>query len=163
MNPQYLRRAMTVTALSFFVLASQVIAAFPSQVAPPVPAANDIQLFAGKWKALHKTSPILILELHIEKGALAGGIRVCSFTINTEDTGRVVEITDPTLSRSLPVRNLEVWGKSATFDWKDPDGDENHLKLELTEPDAGRLNWVGLPAGLKVEPMAVSKEIPGKP
>jgi hypothetical protein len=57
----------------------------------------------------------------------------------------------------LPLRNLIVSGKSVAFDWKDPDGDENHWKLELTGTDAGQLIWVGLPNGLKAEPIPVSR------
>jgi hypothetical protein len=34
--------------------------------------------------------------------------------------------------RSLTLHNLAVSGKSVSFDWKDPDGDENHWKTELT-------------------------------
>jgi len=68
-----------------------------------------------------------------------------------------VTITNEKPSESLPVRNLVVSGKSLTFDWKDPDGDENHWKLELTGTDAGQLIWVGLPNGLKAEPIPVSR------
>jgi hypothetical protein len=148
--------------LSFFVLAIASVPATPKQAARPAAATADLQQFAGKWTALHKGTPILVLELHVEKGKLAGGIQVCGFTINTEDNGKIVEITDSTLSAALPVSNLEVSGKSLSFDWKDPDGDENHWKLELTGSDAGQLRWIGLPKGLTAEPIPVTKDLPTK-
>jgi hypothetical protein len=96
-------------------------------------------------------------------GKLLDGIRVCAFTINTEDTGKIVEITDRTLSSSVPVRNLEIFGKSLSFDWKDPDGDENHWKLELTGTNAGRIIWLRLAKDLKAEPIPVTRPAPTQP
>jgi hypothetical protein len=160
MTAKRFARAVALETLSWFSLMITCISASPFQAARRAVTATDLQQFAGTWTALHNGTRILVLELHNEKGELAGDIRVCSFTINTEDTGKIVEITDPALSKRSPVRNLVVSGKSLSFDWNDPDGDENHWKLELIGTDAGRLNWVGLPHGLKVEPIQVTRKAP---
>jgi hypothetical protein len=81
---------------------------------------------------------------------LAGGISVCSFNMRMEGTRQVINIVDKTLTESFPIRNLGVSGKSLSFDWKDPDGDEDHLEFEEIGTDAGRLNWVGLPNDLEL-------------
>ena len=120
-------------------------------------AVNDVQPFAGKWTAMHDGIRIVELALRVEKGSLTGAIRICTFTINTESTGKIGQVTNDKLSADLPLRNLIVSGKSVAFDWKDPDGDENHWKLELMGKDAGQLIWLGLPSGLKAEPIPVSR------
>ena len=130
---------------------------FPRAEARPMAVANDVQPFAGRWTALHDGIRIVELALRVEKGSLTGAIRICTFTINTESTGKIGQVTNDKLSADLPLRNLIVSGKSVAFDWKDPDGDENHWKLELTGTDAGQLIWVGLPNGLKAEPIPVSR------
>jgi hypothetical protein len=47
--------------------------------------------------------------------------------------------------------------ESLTFDFKDPDGDETHWKLEVTGVNVGRLSWIGLPDGIKDVPVPVMK------
>jgi len=159
-NPTRFWRIAPAAALSFSLFAPPHVLAFSPQSAR---AAKDAQPFVGTWTASHQDTPIIVLELHLEKGKLLGGIRVCAFTINTEDTGKIVEITDRTLSGSVTVHNLEIFGKSLSFDWKDPDGDENHWKLELTGANAGRLIWLGLPKDLKAEPIPVTRPAPTQP
>jgi hypothetical protein len=146
-----------VAALNLSMLGSVNGLAFPGPQARPMAVANDVQLFAGRWTAMHDGIRIAELALRVEKGRLAGAIRICTFTINTESTGKIGQVTNDKLSADLPLRNLIVSGKSVAFDWKDPDGDENHWKLELTGTDAGQLIWVGLPNGLKAEPIPVSR------
>jgi hypothetical protein len=124
------------------------------------PTESEIRPFLGTWTAVHAGTPIIVLHLNSEKGALAGGVQICSYTVNTETTGAVDVVTDPTLSKSLPIRIITVSGKALTFDWTDPDGDNDHWKLELTGKNAGQIVWVDLPAGVKVQPMPVSKNIP---
>lgn len=82
----------------------------------------------------------------------------CKLRISTEDTDKIVEITDPSLSSNLPVRKVQIAGKTVSFYWKDPDGDENQWNLELTGTDVGRLIGVGLPNRLKAEPLPVTKK-----
>lgn len=118
---------------------------------------SDIQSFIGTWTAFHAGTPIIVLRLRSENGELVGGVRVCSYTVNTEGSGKVDVVTDPTLSKTLPIHNIKAAGKSISFDWKDPDGDEDHWRLELTAKDAGKIIWVDLPNGVKVEPIPVSK------
>lgn len=125
--------------------------------ARPMAAANDVQPFAGRWNALHDGIRIVELALRVEKGSLTGTIRICTFTINTESIGKIGQVTNDKLSADLALRNLIVSGSSVAFDWKDPDGDENHWKLELTGTDAGQLIWLGLPSGLKAEPIPVRR------
>jgi hypothetical protein len=97
------------------------------------------------------------LVLRVEKGNLTGAIRVCGFSIDTEGTGKLGLVTNEKMSADLSLRNVKISGKSVSFDWTDPDGDENHWKLELTQTDAGRLVLIGLPSGLKAEPIPVSR------
>ena len=120
---------------------------------------SEIRPFIGTWTAVHAGTPIIVLHLRSEKGELVGGIQVCSYTLNTETTGTVDVVTDPTLSKSLPIYNIKVSGKSMSFDWKDPDGDNDHWRLELTGKNAGQIVWVDLPSDVKVQPIPVSKTI----
>ena len=117
----------------------------------------DIRSFLGTWTAVHVGTPIIVLELHSEKGELTGGIQVCSFTVNTQSTGAVDVVTDSTLSKVASIRNVKISGRSVSFDWKDPDGDEDHWRLELTGKGTGQIIWVGLPDGLKVQPIPVTR------
>ena len=48
---------------------------------------------------------IIVVHLHSEKGELAGEVQVSSYSVNTETTGTVDVVTDPTLSKSAPL----VW------------------------------------------------------
>lgn len=121
---------------------------------------SDIRPFMGTWRALHAGTPIIVLHLRSEKGELVGGIQVCSYSVNTEGNGMVDVVTDPTLSKTLSIHNVKVSGRSISFDWKDPDGDDNHWRLELTGKDAGQIIWVGLPSGLKAQPIPVTKNVP---
>jgi hypothetical protein len=120
-------------------------------------AESDIRPFIGTWTAVHAGTPIIVLQLRSEKGELVGGIQVCSYTVNTESTGTVDVVTDPTLSNTLFIHNVKVSGKSMSFDWTDPDGDNDHWKLELTGKGAGQIVWVGLPSGVRVQPIPVNK------
>jgi len=140
---------LTVTSVS--------ISAFSLQVAQSNNATGERRQFVGTWTATHDGTPYLILELHSEKGALVGGIKVCSFNLDMKDGTGAVTISDKTFTEVLPVRNIGITGKSLRFDWKDPEGDEDHFTLEVTDQSAGRLQWVGLPDGLKVAPMSVTR------
>ena len=129
-----------------------------AQVKSPGP---DIRPFLGTWTADHAGTPIIVLNLHSEKGELIGGVQVCSFNVNTQSTGTIDVVTDPKLSKAASIRNVKIAGKSMSFDWKDPDGDEDHWRLELTGKSTGQIIWVGLPSGLKVQPIAVTKNVSG--
>ena len=150
------RTVFVLTA--FVVVASSAFLGFAKQTSqsPAVPA--ELNQFAGTWAAEHMGTRYFILELHIENATLAGGIRVCSFTTSGEGEHADMTITDKTLSASLPIRNLVVSGKSLSFDWKDPDGDENHLKLERTAENAGRLTWHDLPADAKMPVILLTRQ-----
>jgi hypothetical protein len=122
-----------------------------------VAVTDNVQPFAGTWTALLDGTRIVELVLRVERGNLTGTIRVCGFSIDTEGTGKLGLVTNEKMSPGLALRNVKLWGKSVSFDWTDPDGDENHWKLELIRTDAGRLILVGLPSGLKAEPIPVSR------
>ena len=147
-----------MVATSLLTVASVGISAFSFQMAQPGNPLGDLQQFVGTWTASHEGTPFLILELHSEKGALAGGIRVCSFNLDMKNGTNNVTITDKKFTESLPVSNLKVSNKSLTFDWKDPDGDEDYWKLEVSSAKVGRLSWVGLPHEMTVAPIQVSRE-----
>jgi hypothetical protein len=109
---------------------------------------------------MHAGTPIIVLHLRSEKGQLVGGIQVCSYSVNSETTGTVDVVTDPTLSKRLPIQKIKVSGRSMSFDWKDPDGDNDHWRLELNGENDGQIVWVGLPSDVRVQPIPVSKNIP---
>jgi len=145
---------LTITALVF---AGRAAGSALAQIKPPE---SEILPFIGTWTAVHAGTPIIVLHLRSEKGQLVGGIQVCSYSVNTETTGTVDVVTDPTLSKSLPINNIKVSGRSMSFDWKDPDGDNNHWRLELTGKSDGQIVWVGLPSDVRVRPIPVSKNMP---
>ena len=120
---------------------------------------SDIRPFLGAWTAVHAGTPIIVLHLRSEKGELIGGIQVCSYTVNTQSTGEVDVVTDSTLSKTASIRNVKIAGRSMSFDWTDPDGDEDHWRLELIGKDTGQIVWVGLPSGLRVQPISVTKNV----
>jgi hypothetical protein len=120
---------------------------------------SEIRPFIGTWTAVHAGTPIIVLHLRSEKGELVGDVQVCSYSVNTETTGTVDVVTDPTLSKSLPINNIKFSGRSMSFDWKDPDGDNDHWRLELTGKNAGQIVWVDLPSDVKVQPIPVSKTL----
>jgi hypothetical protein len=148
--------SVAVLAITALVLAGHWSGPASAQTKPPE---SDILSFVGTWTAVHAGTPIIVLHLRSEKGQLAGGIQVCSYTVNTETTGTVDVVTDPTLSKSLPINNIKVSGRSMTFDWKDPDGDKDHWRLELTGKTDGQIVWVDLPSDVRVQPIPVSKNI----
>ena len=84
-------------------------------------------------------------------------LRVCSFNLDMKNGTNNVTITDKKFTESLPVSNLKVSNKSLTFDWKDPDGDEDYWKLEVSSAKVGRLSWV-LPHEMTVAPIQVSRK-----
>jgi hypothetical protein len=122
------------------------------------PAESEILPFIGTWTAAHAGTPIIVLHLRSEKGQLVGDIQVCGYSVNT--TGAVDVVTDPTLSKNLPINNIKVSGMAMSFDWKDPDGDNDHWRLELTGKNDGQIVWLDLPSDVKVQPIPVSKTIP---
>ena len=101
MNTKFFYFLAGMAAFSFSVLTLLNIPAFPIPAAPL--AATDIQPFAGTWTASHDGTRIVELVLRVEEGNLAGAIRICSFTINTEGSGRIDQITNANLfQRSSP-------------------------------------------------------------
>jgi hypothetical protein len=145
---------LTVTALVF---AGHLARPALAQTAP---VKSEIQSFVGTWTAVHAGTPIIVLHLRSEKGELLGGIQVCSYSVNTETTGTVEAVTDPTLSKILPIDSIKVSGSSMSFDWKDPDGDNVRWKLELVGENDGKIVWLDLPTDVKVQPIPVSRNIP---
>ena len=47
-----------------------------------------------------------------------------------------------------------------SFDWKDPDGDDDPWKLEVNGEHDAQIVWVGLPSEVKVQPIPVTKKLP---
>ena len=138
-------------------VASVGISGFSLRVAQKGNEPASAQQFVGTWTTEHEGTKFLILELHVEHGTLAGGIRVCSINLDIQGGSTAITITDRKLTEVLPIHNLGSSAQSLSFDWKDPDGDETQWKLEVTHPDAGSLRWVGLPDGLKVAPIPVRR------
>ena len=142
---------------AFVLIASSVFVGFAHQ-ASQTAASTDLNHFVGTWTAVHDGANYFILDLHKENGTLAGGIRVCAFTMRGEGEHADITVTNKTLSESLPIRNLVVSGKSLSFDWKDPDGDENHIKFERTAEDSGRLSWPNAPENAKMPVIQLTRQ-----
>ncbi|MGB2664977.1 MAG: hypothetical protein WAK48_13295 [Candidatus Acidiferrum sp.] len=151
-------RIGSVIVLTFTALVSsgRRVSSSLAQTRPPE---SEIRPFIGTWTAVHTGTPIIVLHLRSEKGELVGDVQVCSYSVNTDTTGTVDVVTDPTLSKSLPINNIKVSGRSMSFNWKDPDGDNDHWRLELTGKNDGQIVWVDLPSDVKVQPIPVSKTI----
>jgi len=149
--------SLTVLSITAVVFAGHWAGPTLAQTKPPE---SEILPFIGTWTAIHAGTPIIVLHLRSEKGQLVGGIQVCSYNVNTETTGTVDVVTDPTLSKRLPIQNIKVSGRSISFDWKDPDGDNDHWRLELTGENDGQIVWVGLPSDVRVQPIPVNKNVP---
>src|SRR5215470_7412336 len=150
-----------IVSLSVLILTALVVTgprAGPTlaQIKPPE---SEIRQLIGTWTAVHQGTPIIVLHLRSEKGELVGGIQVCSYSVNTETSGTIDLVTNPTLSKTLPIKNIKVSGNSMSFDWTDPDGDNDHWKLELSGERVGRIVWEDLPSGVRVLPIPVSKNI----
>jgi hypothetical protein len=149
--------SVTVLTITALALAGHWAGPTLAQIRPPE---SEIPPFLGTWTAFHAGTPIIVLHLRLEKGQLAGDIQVCSYSVNTGTTGTVDVVTDPTLSKSLLINNIKVSGRSMSFDWKDPDGDNDHWRLELNGKNDGQIVWVGLPSDVRVQPIPVSKSTP---
>jgi hypothetical protein len=118
---------------------------------------SDIRPFIGTWTAVHAETPIIVLHLRLEKGELVGEIQVCSYNVGS--TGAVDVVTNPTLSKTVPINNIKISTRSVSFDWKDPDGDNDHWRLELTGENSGQIVWLDLPSDLKFQPIPVGKNL----
>jgi hypothetical protein len=150
-------RIVSVTGVATLVFAGHWDGPALAQIKAPE---SKILPFIGTWTAVHAGTPIIVLRLRSQKGRLVGGIQVCSYSVNTETTGTVDVVTDPALSKSLPINNIRVSGGSMSFDWKDPDGDNDHWRLELSGKNDGQIVWAGLPNDVRVQPIPVRKNIP---
>src|SRR5262249_42375247 len=87
---------------AFVLIASSVFVGFAHQ-ASQTAASTDLNQFVGTWTAVHDGANYFILELHKENGTLAGGIRVCAFTMRGEGEHADITVTNKTLSESLPI------------------------------------------------------------
>jgi hypothetical protein len=157
MGTQLFRRigSLAVSAVTAFVLTGHGAGLAVAQTKPPEP---DLRPFMGTWTAVHAETPIIVLHLRSEKGEFVGEIQVCSYSVNS--TGAIDVVTDPTLSKNVPINNIKISGRSISFDWTDPDGDNDRWRLELTGKNAGQIVWVDLPDDLKFQPIPVSKNVP---
>jgi hypothetical protein len=143
-------RILSVLVITVFVFT------LPTRAQKKLPQ-SQILPFIGTWTAVHAGTPIIVLHLRSENGELIGDVQVCSYTVNSETTGTVDVVTDPTLSTNLPINNVKISGRSVSFDWKDPDGDNDHWRLELTGKNDGQIVWVDLPGDVTTQPIPVSR------
>jgi hypothetical protein len=147
--------SVAVLAVTAFVFTAHGAGLAVTQTKPPE---SDLRPFIGTWTAVHADTPIIVLHLRSEKGELVGEIQVCSYSVNSR--GAIDVVTDPALSKNVPISNIKISGRSVSFDWKDPDGDNDRWRLELTGKNAGQIVWVALPGDVKFEPVPVSKNVP---
>ncbi len=121
--------AKLMFAFTVLLVSANILGAQRSQSNSSTSAQSELKRFAGTWTAMQKGSTLLVLDLRLANGKMAGDIRTSSFTVDTEGTGEITEVTDATLTKPLPARNFSVSGKSLTFDWADPDGDDSPLEI----------------------------------
>ena len=112
-------RIVAFLVITVFVFADATL----GQKKPPE---SQIRPFIGTWTAVHDGTPIIVLHLRSEKGELVGAVQVCSYSVNTETTGTVDVVTDPTLSKNLPLNNIKISGRSVSF--------EGHPQFEWGSP-----------------------------
>jgi len=155
----HLHRNVFITPILLALLCPTTLAAatvFAHQAPQPTNASANFDEFVGTWTAAHNGTQYFVLELRKEKGSLVGGIRVCGFSLRGGQGD--ITITNEKLSESLSIRNVAVSGSSLTFDWKDPDGDENHIQFERTAENSGHLHWRDLPADAKMPVISLAKQ-----
>jgi hypothetical protein len=142
------------------ILTAFVILAL-AKSASPASTESEIRAFLGTWTAFHAGTPIIVLTIHAANGTVSGTVQVASYSLS-EATGKVDVVTNPTLSAKSPIDNVKIAGNSVSFKWKDPDGDTDHWRLDITEFNSGKILWLDLPADVKFQPIPVTKT-PAKP
>jgi hypothetical protein len=157
LHPRPLHRAIIFSA------AAILTALLATNPAAPIHAAtatteSEILPFLGTWTATHSGTPIIVLTIHSANGAVSGTVQVASYNVS-EVTGKVDVVTNPTLSAKSPIDAIKISGNSLSFHWKDPDGDTDHWRLDITEFNSGKITWLDLPADAKFQPIPVTKTV----
>ena len=154
-NAGNIRRYSLLFAIPAFLTSAVLIAtARPLQV-----ARSSAQGFAGTWKAVHDGKVIVVLRLHMDKDHLSGAIQLAGFQLDLDGDGAVLAVTDDRLDAPIKLKDVNLNGKTLFFDFVDNDGDNDKFQMELTEGNSARLQWIGLPNGMKAQPIAMTRAL----
>jgi hypothetical protein len=151
------RHARTFSLLlaisSFFTAAALAVSAYPSQ-APH----SSSQRFSGNWNAVFQEKTIIVLRPQAEDEHPSGTIQLAGFQLDLEGDGSIMTVTDGQLDKPIDLKNIKRGGKILSFDFVDSDGDNDKFQMELTANNSAKLQWVGLPNGLKALPIPVTRQ-----
>jgi hypothetical protein len=136
-----------------FAAVALAISAYPSQA--PHSSSHG---FSGTWKAVFNEKTIIVLRLQAEDEHPSGTIQLAGFQLDLEGDGSIMTVTDGQLDKPINLKNIKHDRKTLSFDFVDSDGDTDKFQMELTDNGSAKLQWVGLPAGLKAQPIAVTRE-----
>lgn len=116
------------------------------------------QEFEGTWKAIHEGKSFIVLRFHTENTGTSGTIQMAGFQLDLQGTGLLVKVTEEKLEPPISLQNIKVDGKSLSFNFVDSDGDDDKMRVELTDKSKASILWIDLPAGLKARPIALTKQ-----
>lgn len=120
--------------------------------------AGSSEAYTGTWTAEYQGKNFLVINVEDDKGNLAGTIRTMNVQIDLEGSGEVYSVSGE-LSEPMKLTNFHSDGKAMFFDYQEEgDTDLVHWRMELTMPGKASLDWVELPKGLKLKPIALAKD-----
>lgn len=119
---------------------------------------SSSQAFSGTWKAVFQGKTIIVLRLQAEGEHPSGTIQLAGFQLDLEGDGSIMTVTDGQLDKPIDLKNIKRDGRTLSFDFVDSDGDTDKFQMELSDNASAKLQWVGLPAGLKAQPIAIARE-----
>jgi len=138
---------------SVFSAVALAVSAYPWQ-APH----SSAQGFSGTWKAVFQEKTIIVLRLQSEDEHPSGTIQLAGFQLDLEGDGSIMTVTDGQLDKPINLKNIKRDGSTLSFDFVDSDGDTDKFQMELSDNGSAKLQWVGLPTGLKAQPIAIARE-----
>ena len=79
--------------------------------------------------------------------------------LDLDGDGAVLAVIDDRLDAPIKLKDVNLNGKILFFDFVVTDGDNDKFQMELTEGNSARLQWIGLPNGMKAQPIAMSRAL----
>ena len=136
-----------------FAAVALAFSAYPSQTPH-----SSSPGFSGTWKAVFQEKTIIVLRLQAEDEHPSGTIQLAGFQLDLEGDGSIMTVTDGQLDKPINLKNIKRDGSTLSFDFVDSDGDTDKFQMELADNGSAKLQWVGLPKGLKAQPIAIARE-----